>query len=270
VKVRQPSFDFADVSPRWAPNTDAVRMLNAMGIIPAHIEPYLIKVMRAARARLDPLQYPDLVADIDVFIRQEAQHYKLHSALNRWIREGGYPGMAGLESDYAADLAHQLAERSLRFNLAYCEGFEASGSAAAALFLDDDFAEQFGGGDQRPLELWQWHLAEEYEHRSVVFRTYHALYGDHRVIAYVYRLYGLFSYLRQMARHSSRWIAYFTQADADAGHRAAAPGRRAFAGLGSSRHRRSSLMRALKVLSPFYDPDRIPPPKLLAEVLGSQ
>jgi predicted metal-dependent hydrolase len=268
MKVRQPSLDFTGLDAHWAANTEAVRMLNAVGIVPAHIEPFLIKVMRLARAELDPQRHRDLIDDIDVLIRQEGQHTKFHAACNRAMRAAGYEMMAELEAAYAADYEVMLREKSLRYNLAYCEGFEATGSAAASTFLDDGFEEQLGACDPRPLELWRWHLAEEYEHRTVVFRTYHALYGRNPVVAYVYRLYGFFSFTRHLGGHVRRWSEAFAAADEAAGRQGAqsrarpsGPRRRGVPG-------GTSLTKMLSVLSPFYDPARIPPPKHLEAVLA--
>jgi uncharacterized protein len=276
IKVRQPSFDFAGVPPVWGSNLDAVHRMNATGMIPAYIEPYLIKVLRRAKVEIDPVQFPDLVEDIDAFVRQEAQHYKVHASLNKVIREAGYDRMVEFEERYAADYK-SFFDKSLRWQLAYCDGFEAAGSAAAHMILSERAEEQFGEHvDRRPIELWQWHLAEEYEHRNVVFQTYHALYGHQPVRAWLARIYGFVYCARHLAGHINSLKEYLVEADlsrmtpAERGNyqtqrRAARWDRRDFRA--RLRDLRQSL-RILRVFSPFYDPKSIPPPPQFAEVLA--
>lgn len=38
--------------------------------------------------------------------------------------------------------------------------------------------------------MWRWHLAEEFEHRTVCSDVYHQLSGMNPVFTYFYRLYG--------------------------------------------------------------------------------
>jgi uncharacterized protein len=160
VQVRQPRFDFSDVDPIWADDVAAVHGINAQGIVPAYIEPFLIKVMRRAKAELDPLEHADLLRDIDVFNKQEAQHFKFHAALNQRVREHGYAGMVEFERSYEAEYDQMLATRSLRWLVAYCEGFESMGLAAAPMFVDGGLEESLPGADPTVLALWKWHLAE--------------------------------------------------------------------------------------------------------------
>jgi predicted metal-dependent hydrolase len=259
IQVRKPDFDFSGVPPRWAPNLRVVHRMNASGMIPAYIEPYLIKVMRMARAQLDVRQYPGLIADIDAFIRQEAQHYKLHASLNAVIRNSGYDRMEEFERSYAADYDEFL-KKPLRWQLAYCDGFEAMGSATAALTVGPDYAKQFGeGADPRPIELWKWHIAEEYEHRNVVFQTYKALYGHQPVRAWIARVRGFVTCARHLMGHTNRLTKYLMDTDRDY---VASQRQRRLKALRQAIGRKelASLARVLRVFSPFYDPASIPPP----------
>jgi predicted metal-dependent hydrolase len=257
MKVRHPDLDFAGLPAIWADNPQMVQCFNAIGIVPAHIEPYLIKVLRKAREQLDPRQHADLIEDIDIFIKQEAQHLKLHVNLNKVIRDGGYDGMADFEGAYAADYARFLRDKSLRWNMAYCEGFEALGSSTAQMMVDGILFESLGQSDPRPVELWKWHLAEEYEHRTVAFRTYQALYGHQPVRAWLYRCYGLFSAGRHIGANISKVYAYLRGVDGIEGKDRPAIGSGA-----------AGIKNLLAVLSPFYDPARLAPPHHLDEVLA--
>jgi uncharacterized protein len=256
--VRHPEFDFSDLPPVWAENAEAAHSFNAVGIVPAHIEPYLIKVLRKARAELDPAQHPDLISDIDIFIKQEAQHLKLHSNLNKAVRDGGYEGMADYEKSYADDYERFLSKKSLRWNMAYCEGFEALGSSVAQTMVDGIAFENLGAADPRPVELWKWHLAEEYEHRTVAFRTYHALYGHQPVRAWLIRCYGFFTAGRHIGANVGKVYTYLRRTD----------GSTATKEKPVLKSRPGGVKALLSVLSPFYDPARIPPPEQLESVLA--
>ncbi|HEX5587629.1 MAG TPA: metal-dependent hydrolase [Acidimicrobiia bacterium] len=262
MKVRQPDFDFADVDPIWADDVAAVHGINAQGIVPAYIEPFLIKVMRRAKAELDPVEHAGLVRDIDVFNKQEAQHFKFHAALNRCVREHGYEGMADYERSYEAEYDEMLARRPLKWLLAYCEGFESMGLAAAPMFVDGGLEASLPGADPRVLALWKWHLAEEYEHRTVAFRVLKALYGRNALEFYVLRVSGFLHATRHIGRNVAALQQYLM---ANAPRAGVAP---------TSRWQTVLAMRGRlrgfgHVLSPFYDPARVPPPVHLAEVLRS-
>lgn len=257
MRVRHPDLDFSGMRARWASNTPVVQTLNAIGIVPAHIEPYLIRVLRAARAELDPEKHPRLIEDIDIFVKQEAQHLKLHTALNKIVRDDGYPGMAALERAYAADYARFLETKSLRWNVAYCEGFEALGSAVAGSIVDGIVFESLDDADPRPILLWQWHLAEEFEHRTVVFRTFHALYGHQPVRAWLVRCIGLVTAGRHIGANVNKLHRYLRQVDGSAGKKDR-PSMQTSPGAGRG---------LLRILSPRYDPATLTPPRNLQRLL---
>ena len=156
-----------------------------------YLEPYLIRTMREARARVTD---PALAADLDLFNGQEGQHYRQHMRFNEAIRPAGLEALTALEAELAADYRRFTATRSLRFNLAYAEGFEAFTTAIARFSLE---TRQFDSVHPAVRELFQWHLIEELEHRTVAFDVY-----DHVCGGYFYRLsVGLFAqwHLNQFA-----------------------------------------------------------------------
>ena len=266
MRVRHPDFDFTGVSPIWAENVDAAHMTNATGIVPAYIEPFLIKVMRRAKAELDPVDHADLIRDIDVFNKQEAQHFKFHAALNTWVRENGYEGMAEHERSYEAEYDQMLRTRSLKWLVAYCEGFEAMGLATAQRFVDGDFEADLGKADPRVIALWKWHLAEEYEHRNVVYQVLKTLYGRNRVSFYLLRISGFFNASRHIGANVSRLQRYLMRTYRDReGIPAPAKTKPSLAQLGQLRQ----LTGIISVLSPTYDPADKPRPVHLDDVLGA-
>jgi len=247
----------------WAENADAVHSLNAQGIVPAYIEPFLIKVMRRAKAELNPAEHADLIGDLEIFNRQEAQHYKFHAALNRWVRENGYEGMESYEQSYEAEYDEMLATKPLKWLVAYCEGFESMGLLAAQWFVDGGFESQLPNADPRPIALWKWHLAEEYEHRTVVFRVLKALYGSNPLSFYLLRVSGFLNAVRHIGNNVARLQRYLITT-----HRE----REGIPALVKQRFSLSQfghLKSVLGVLSPFYDPARKSAPMSLDEVLTS-
>jgi hypothetical protein len=263
MQVRHPTFNFTGVNPVWADNAEAVHSLNAQGIVPAYIEPFLIKVMRRAKAELDPTRHSALIGEIEVFNKQEAQHYKFHAALNKWVRQNGYEGMESYERSYEAEYEEMLATRPLKWLVAYCEGFESMGLLAAKWFVDGEFESQLPNADPRPVALWKWHLAEEYEHRTVAFRVLKALYGKNWLSFYLLRVSGFVNASRHIGSNVTKLQRYLMATYREREAIAAPTKRRA------SRSQFGLLTEALGVFSPFYDPARKNAPVHLDQVLGS-
>lgn len=258
MKVRFPKWDFSKVRAHWASTPEFSQRYNSASTVPAHIEPYLVKVMMQAKKVLDP-KYTKLHEDLDIFIKQEVQHCKQHLAFNKSLYEKGYEGMKAIEEPYRADYDRFLKEKSLRFNLAYAEGFEAMGSASAQVFFED-LDDLLKGADQDAVDLWKWHLAEEFEHREVAFQVYQAICGR-GFFSWLYRLYGLFYAVKHIRAHTARLEDYLIEQDrktmsADEVQRSKE--RQAEI---AKRVAKASLPRLLPALSPFYDPAKKMAPK---------
>jgi uncharacterized protein len=264
VLVRQPSFDFTDLAPVWSDNAELAMSINAQGLVPAYIEPFLIKVMRRAKAELDPVSDAALIADIDVFNKQEAQHFKFHQAFNRVVRENAYEGMSEYERRYEAEYDDMLATKSLKWLVAYCEGFESMGLQSAPGWVDGTMASQLPNADPRAIALWRWHLAEEYEHRTVAFNLLKTLYGKNPVTFYFLRLTGFFNAAKHIGGNVARLQGYLLRTYREReGVEAPEPAK------GSRLAPLKQLTRFLGVASPLYDPAKAPKPAGLDEVLAS-
>ncbi|MES2258511.1 MAG: metal-dependent hydrolase [Pseudomonadota bacterium] len=253
MKVRFPKWDFATMRAHWAPSLEFSQRYNAASTVPAHIEPYLVKVMMQAKKVL-PSRHVKLHADLDIFIKQEVQHCKQHIAFNNSLYAQGYEGMKEIEAPYKADYDRFLQEKSLRFNLAYAEGFEAMGSTSALVFFENLDA-YLDGADKDAVDMWKWHLAEEFEHREVCYQVYHAMYGK-GLFSYLYRLYGFFYAVAHIRAHTERLTAYMLGKD-----RAAMTPEQAQASVTREKEvastvGKASLARLKGVLSPFYDPGK--------------
>jgi uncharacterized protein len=183
MQVRKVDIDFSDAKIHWNPTwPEYSQFLNGMATGFPYLEPYLIKVIRQA-AKFAP---PEMQKDVELLCGQEGQHYKQHAKFNKKLfTEGGYD-TSDIEEKLQQSYEKCLKTKSLKFNLGYCDGFETFGPMLTYFFFDHapDLMKDW---DEPTVWLWLWHLSEEYEHRSVTYELYKALYGDYR--SYLYRLY---------------------------------------------------------------------------------
>lgn len=247
MQARLPNIDFSGADAHWLPAVPGFgHQLNGASLLLPYLEPYLIRVMRAARPRIAELA-PELLDDIDVFNRQEANHYKVHAAYNRVMREQ-YPGLEPFEDEIRADFQRFFSDRSLAWNLAYCEGFESTGLMQSEFFLQeiDDVLET---ADPAVRELWSWHLAEEFEHRHVAHDVLKVLYPG-----WLRRLRGFRRCGAHLFGFTKRVRAHMVGVDLERGRlrgdAAEARAERAF----ERRQRRFQLPLLAKIASPWYSP----------------
>ncbi|MFT4595774.1 MAG: putative metal-dependent hydrolase [Paracrocinitomix sp.] len=183
ITVRRPNFEWPPDLPVLPVPSDPSRSceLVALSFTLPYLEPYLIRTMRVAAKQVED---PELRADMKAFSGQEAQHYQQHARINDLVRaqlsDGAATAMRSLEDGLEACYRRFSQEKSLAFNLAYAEGFEAMTFALARSVLTTE-----GASDADPAwgNLMAWHLAEEIEHRTVTFDAYEAVVGryTHRV-----------------------------------------------------------------------------------------
>ena len=204
ITVRQMDFQFPDgMDPVVIPGEPEQSYgIVGLSLLLPYLEPYLIRTMKEAKKVVTD---PELRADLEKFSAQEGQHYQQHIRFNNVIREWGFPRLEEFENALDADYRRFSETKSLRWNLAYAEGFEAFTTAGAR------FSFETGGNDgmhPAAADLFAWHLIEEFEHRTVAFDVYAHVCGS-----YPYRLlvgtYGQW--------HMGRWIGrvarYMTQQD---------------------------------------------------------
>jgi hypothetical protein len=199
--VRTPTFELSHSPTQWGDNAEAVAFVNGVGIIPAAVERYLIRVLRQAKKLLDPVADADLIRDVDLFNRQEGQHLKAHAEYLLWLRDNGYPRITEFEAAFEADLQEFLASKPLDWNLSYCEGFESAGLASSYAWVDGLVAELCGDHGSAPMQMWMWHNAEEFEHRCVVHDVMERIYGPER--AFELRVQGADFERPHMRAHSA-------------------------------------------------------------------
>ena len=157
--------------------------LNAISLTLPYLEPYGIRTFKQA---LPQIQDTDLKQSMQLFIKQEAQHYQQHQRYNDVVRKR-YPGVEKYEMQFKDQIASYLENKDLKFGMAYLEGFESLTSGMSVVALDGGMCSRAQGeaGD-----LFRWHFCEEVEHRAIAFDAYHDLYGDYfyriKMIAFVY------------------------------------------------------------------------------------
>jgi predicted metal-dependent hydrolase len=179
ITVRRMAFEFpADLDPVFIPGEPEESYSNiALSLLLPYLEPYLIRTMRAARPHLTD---PALIGALDKFAAQEGQHYRQHARFNAVFRDRGFDQLAPLEEELAADYEGFTKTKSLRFNLAFAEGFEAFTTAMALAATEVDASSWHPAAR----DLFFWHLLEELEHRTVAFDVYDQVCGG-----YLYRLF---------------------------------------------------------------------------------
>ena len=272
--VRYPQIDFSKVPAHWAPNVAFSQERNATSLIPAPVEPWLIKLLQSVLDQpvLDQLPATDhkLRDEVMAFIRQESQHFKQHRLFNDAIIAQGYPRLAEFEKQLADELEAMRETRSLKFLFAYADGFESLGAVSGALWFGA-IHELTDGADPNAVALWKWHMAEEFEHREVCFKVYKALFCrglvNSIVNGYFYRLYGFIFALRHLGGFTRRALRYMLQTDKRT--MTEADWQKVVADLEVMRKfmRKHFLPKLLLNFLPWYDPGRKRAPRGLAEYL---
>jgi predicted metal-dependent hydrolase len=272
MHVRIPQIDFEKCFPRWAPNLEFAMQMNAFSITPVYLEPYIIKVFSEAKKYLDPVRDVNLLQQLDWFNAQEGQHYRQHVRFNRVFQTPRYPEVEKLGKQFAADLEDFRTNRSLLFNLAFSEGFEAGGGVFYRVWFEKLGKYRFGAQPEALL-LYDWHFAEEFEHREVAYKLYMAIAVRGNIFrrfwyGYIYRVYGTIKMLSLGGLYTDAIRQHLLDVERSqmSAEDAAASVKRERA-LSKSLFR-MTLLGLTAVLSPFYDPAKKPPPEGLDAVLA--
>lgn len=184
MTVRRMRFPYPDsATAHWnAARPEFSHVVNGGSLAMPYLEPYLIETMRKARAQITD---PNLQRDVDLYIAQEATHFRQHQQWNKRLADMGYKSVGPHEAQLKADYDAFTATRSFAFNLAYAEGFEAMGLTVGHMLVEDrEFL--FKDADPAVASMILWHFVEEIEHKTVTFDVFKALDGR-----YAWRIYGL-------------------------------------------------------------------------------
>jgi len=188
MEVRRVPFSYAVRTPKqraghWnEASPEFSQIVNSGSLAMPYLEPYLIRTMRQAR---DKITDPQLQKELDFYVAQEATHFRQHKKFNDTLSEAGYVATAPIEARLAKDYAKLGDTRSLRFNLAYAEGFESMALAIGHMLIDDR-EYLFGDSDPAIASLILWHFVEEIEHKNVTLDVFKHLHDS-----YFWRMVGL-------------------------------------------------------------------------------
>ena len=259
MEVRNPDISFEDIPMHWAPNREFAQRWNATSISAPQVEPYVNRAMLLCKGKLD--KNDPLRKDIDVFVKQESNHYRIHNLFNDRFRATMGEEMLALERALKEDYNAFLKDKPLEWNAAYAAGFESSALFMAEYFFTsiDDLLE---GADQNAVGLFRWHLAEEYEHRSVCYDVYQKLYGK-----YFLRIRATWFVFKHLGNFGHKMTSLFLERDRE--HMTPQERAASLAREKGNRRRflRFVLPRMLHLLSPFYNPAKAPAPRGLQELL---
>jgi len=173
----------------------------------------------------------------------------------------GYPGLKDFEAKIADEYQDFLQNRSLKFNVAYSEGFESLGIIAGE-FIFKHAKPWLRGADDSVATLWKWHLAEEFEHRTVCYDVYKDLYGG-----YFYRIYGLLYAMKHLGSYGKTVTQFMIEQDYQSG---------AIKNDYKSKIRKLRhgivygsyvLAKVCRIFSPFYNPQKLSMPDGAEEIL---
>jgi predicted metal-dependent hydrolase len=167
--VRRPNFDFAAGFPRWWHSGEPwlTHYWNSFSMLFPLGERHTVDLARACLEPLQAAQQPALLADVRAFIGQEAAHRRAHIEYNRVLQAQGYTN--SVEPLLVRQL-QQARRRSLRTQLAMGAAFEHWTASIAELNLARTARND--GMAELPRQVWEWHGAEELEHKSVLFDLY--------------------------------------------------------------------------------------------------
>jgi len=254
IPVRRMNFEFPDDMDLVFIEGDPAMSYYFVGawMMLPYLEPYLIRTMQTAMEQVDD---PVLREEMKRFCAQEGQHYRQHAKANEVVKRihPAGPRLAELEKEVEALFAKWSAEKPLKFNLAYGEGFESMTCAGARTQIDVDM---FGYMKEPIRGLMYWHIMEEIEHRSVCFDVYEKLVGD-----YLYRTRMSLWFQKHYLGLCSKFAAVMLEADPETVARYNTPEWAAIRKKRQSTYMRNYLPRLLGTFSPWYDPAKVTLPE---------
>ncbi len=162
----------ANVQQRWWHGNDpyATAFYNALSVTFPKGEAFFVESVKAFRDGT-----PDRLArEIRAFTLQEVMHSREHVAFNRRVIDAGYD-VSALEAKVEEGLA-LTKDRPKIANLVVTMALEHFTAILAQQLLSNP--RHLAGADAESRALWQWHAAEEIEHKGVAYDTFrHATRG---------------------------------------------------------------------------------------------
>lgn len=183
LHVRAPDIQPEEGPLIWSKIPEFSMAYNGYSVVIPYVEYYLNKVMNRVRQECCA-DKPELKGALTAFVRQEINHARYHVRYNQRMFDA-VAELKPLIDQLVAELKLQRETKSLAFNAAYCAGFE-SIATFDSVYLHEQCDQYFAGADPHGANLLLWHVAEEFEHRTVCHDAFDAVSGN-----YFTRIHGL-------------------------------------------------------------------------------
>lgn len=169
ICVREPNLDFSGGFPRWWHSGEPwlSHYWNSFSMLFPLGERHTVDVAGGCLDALRQNGPPALLADALAFIGQEAAHRRVHLEYNRVLEAQGYRNTV---EPLLAWQIRQARKRSQRTQLAMGAAFEHWTATLSDFYLGPP--PRSAGMAELPRRVWEWHGAEEAEHKAVLFDLY--------------------------------------------------------------------------------------------------
>ncbi len=176
IQVRDRRFDTsaARVPRHWLGGRKAVtRFMDNLSIFFPAGERFFVASVRAHEKKVED---PELLAAVRAFVGQEGIHTREHLRYNEMLRAQGLP-ISEMEERVRRLLSRVTKWTPRRRQLAVTCALEHFTALLGHVLLEDD---DMADAAPEMAALWQWHAAEENEHKAVAFDLYRAVGGRYR------------------------------------------------------------------------------------------
>jgi uncharacterized protein len=258
--LRKPKLSSTADTVIWSQVPEFSLYWNGASAVIPYVEFYLNNVMNEVRTLYGPAN-PKLKAELDIFISQERNHAQYHVAFNKRLYETGFEALKPLIETITNELKTMRETRSLAFNAAYCAGFENAATFSSKYLLEECDSE-FTGADAGGANLFLWHVAEEFEHRSVCHDTLMSVSGSYfmRVAGAAYAFWHInHCFARAAAIIFDVYRKDMTEEERKASTKIVRQIKR--------KQTIYTLPRTFMLLNPFFDPARIKPSRKIQAAL---
>lgn len=184
---------------RWN-GGDAFRsaLFNALSMSFPVGEQFFIDSVRAGLKTLPDAKRESFEREVQGFVAQEATHRRIHAMFNSQLDKLGCNNTWEVRS---AARIKANAFRGVHFQVGSTAAVEHFTAILSAWIFRHP--EIFEGAEPRLVTLWQWHAAEEAEHRSTAFDMFRAMDGTEEVRRAVFRVITTI-FLSNLARQTLR------------------------------------------------------------------
>lgn len=168
----------------WNGNPSATHVFNVLSFLFPQGERFFIKVIREVSKKHSQSLTPELQKDIRGFLHQEATHTKHHQLYNNNLEKQGYVNVAYGYVDCLERMAHKYYSPVQK--LAFVCAYEHYTAILGNYILKSP--DVLAAAPKEMSLMWQWHAAEEVEHKAVSFDLYKSVGGSwlRRVLVFLF------------------------------------------------------------------------------------